>query len=478
MLDHTTPESVGINTEIIIEAISYLESQGVPMHSLIVARKGMIAAEIYWKPWNRDKLHRVYSCTKSFVSLAISFLVDDGLIELDDHITDFFPEYLPSPCPHELDDMTIRDMLMMRTCHRRTTYKEGGRGNYIPSFRKDWVRSFFQVAPDHEPGAFFIYDTSSTHVLGALVEKLTGMELLEYLRMKILDELSVDKSTYILKDPEGVSAGGSGLMIRPVDLLSVMDLIRKGGEGKINGDYLKEATSSLSETETGSCGTEADRKCGYGYQFWRMSHNSYAMVGLGGQFAIAVPDKEMTIVTTADTQMNPAWDQDIMKAVWMIVDNAGEPKKENKEKEIELKGIMESLSIPVSKGKAKKSEYYGREFSFKENMLGLESLVLTDKTFSMKVKGSNYSFSYAPGINTLNSFPIPQLSPCYVSGGWLPDDTFALYVQFSGEEQGTLRIQLGFTFISASVLMHLNGEISLEGFEGVASGKCELSQKG
>ena len=99
MLDHTTPESIGINTEIIIEAISYLESQGVPMHSLIVARKGMIAAEIYWKPWNRNKLHRVYSCTKSFVSLAISFLVDDGLIELDDYITDFFPEYLPSLCP-------------------------------------------------------------------------------------------------------------------------------------------------------------------------------------------------------------------------------------------------------------------------------------------------------------------------------------------------------------------------------------------
>ena len=209
-----------------------------------------------------------------------------------------------------------------------------------------------------------------------------------------------------------------------------------------------------------------------------MSHNSYAMVGLGGQFAIAVTDKEMTIVTTADTQMNPAWDQDIMKAVWMIVDNAGEPKKENKEKEIELKGIMESLSIPVSKGKAKKSEYYGREFSFKENMLGLESLVLTDKTFSMKVKGNSYSFSYTPGINTLNSFPIPPLSPCYVSGGWLHDDTFALYVQFSGEEQGTLRIQLGFTFVSVSVLMHLNGEISLEGFEGVASGKCELLQKG
>ena len=130
MLPHALPESLGISSSVIADAIAYLEGQGVPMHSLIIARRGAIASEIYWNPWNRDKLHRVYSCTKSFISLAVSFMIDDGYITLDDHAADYFPEYLPSPVPHEIADMTIRDMLMMRTCHRKTTYKEGGRGNF------------------------------------------------------------------------------------------------------------------------------------------------------------------------------------------------------------------------------------------------------------------------------------------------------------------------------------------------------------
>ncbi len=471
MLPHALPESLGISPSVIADAIAYLEGQGVPMHSLIIARRGAIASEIYWNPWNRDKLHRVYSCTKSFISLAVSFMIDDGYITLDDHAADYFPEYLPSPVPHEIADMTIRDMLMMRTCHRKTTYKEGGRGNFVPSFRKDWVRSFFQVAPDHEPGAFFIYDTSSPHVLGALCEKLTGRKLIDYLREKLFDALCVSDDTYFVLDPEGIPVGGSGLMIRPIDLLSVMDLIRCGGRGLINADYLKEATSALSETETGSSGIEADRKCGYGYQFWRMSRNAYAMVGLGGQFAVAVPDKEMTIVTTADTQMNPGWDQDIMRAIWMIADSVtSDSIPEDRAGSERLGRMIPGLRIPVSKGKAADSVYYGKEFIFGENMLSLTSLSFTEDSFRMRVGGTEYSFSYASGENAENAFPVDSMSPCYASGGWLRDGTFALYVQFSGEEEGTLRVQLGFREDRVSVIMHLNGEISLEGFEGVASG--------
>ena len=77
--------------------------------------------------------------------------------------------------------LTIRQMLTMRTCHDMNAYKIGG--------SPDWLGSFFTVTPDHVPGTNFSYDTASTHTLGALVEKLTGMELLDYLRTKFLDEL-------------------------------------------------------------------------------------------------------------------------------------------------------------------------------------------------------------------------------------------------------------------------------------------------
>ena len=471
MIEKARPEDIGISPNAITKALDDIDRKKVPIHSLLMMRHGKIFLEAYWAPWTADKLHRLYSITKSFTALLIGCLEEEGKLSLDDRIVDYFPEYCPEDIHPYLASLTIRDMLMMRTCHRKTTYKEGGRGNFVPSFRKDWVRSFFQVAPDHEPGAFFIYDTSSPHVLGALCEKLTEKKLIAYLREKLFDALGVSDDTYFVLDPEGIPVGGSGLMIRPIDLLSVMDLIREGGRDIINADYLSEATAALSETETGSSGLEADRKCGYGYQFWRMSHNAYAMVGLGGQFAIAVPDKDMTIVTTADTQMNSGWDQDIMRAIWMIVDSVTEDSiPEDKVGTVRLSMMIPGLRIPVSKGKASPSEYYGKEFAFGENMLSLSSLSFTADSFRMTVRGTLYSFSYISGENSENAFPVATMSPCYASGGWLSDGTFALYVQFSGEEEGTLRIQLGFKGERVSVIMHLNGEISLEGFEGVASG--------
>ena len=161
--------------------------------------------ESYYAPYTKDTLHRMFSVTKSFVSLAIGLLADEGRISLDDHIADYFPEKQPETGVHPYMQMlTIRQMLTMRTCHDVNAYKIGG--------SPDWVGSFFTVTPDHVPGTNFSYDTASTHTLGALVEKLTGMELLDYLRTKFLDELSFSKEAFILKSPDGkVSMDGSGM---------------------------------------------------------------------------------------------------------------------------------------------------------------------------------------------------------------------------------------------------------------------------
>lgn len=100
--------------------------------------------------------------------------------------------------------LTIRDMLTMRTCHDKTTYKGEG--------VTDWVGSFFTTKPVHAPGTQFSYDTSSTHVLGALIERLSGMNLLEYLRKSFLDEIGFSKEAFIIDDPYGVPMGGFWFM--------------------------------------------------------------------------------------------------------------------------------------------------------------------------------------------------------------------------------------------------------------------------
>ena len=116
--------------------------------------------------------------------------------------------------------MTIKQMLTMTTCHSKTTYKQ---------YDGDWVESFFRVEPSNLPGAVFSYDTSSTHVLSALVERLSGRKLMEYLRERCFDKIGVSKEAYFLPDPYGVSQGGSGLNCTLRDMLAVAELVMNEG---------------------------------------------------------------------------------------------------------------------------------------------------------------------------------------------------------------------------------------------------------
>ena len=83
-MQYRTPEKEGLASRDIREYVEKLEEFNLSTHSLIIMRHGKVIFENYWTPFNKDYLHRMYSVTKSYVSLAIGFLEQDGLISLDD----------------------------------------------------------------------------------------------------------------------------------------------------------------------------------------------------------------------------------------------------------------------------------------------------------------------------------------------------------------------------------------------------------
>lgn len=308
------PTEAGVSKGAVEGFLNALDGLPFDIHSVILIRGGKMLLEKYYEPYDRDTLHRMYSVTKSFVGLAVLCLADEGKIGLDDPITKYFPEY---PTEYEyIKNMTIRNMLMMRTAHKKTTYKA--------DLSSDWVKSYFTTEPTQIPGTVFSYDTSSSHTLGALVEKITGMELLDYLRTKFLDKIGFSKSAYCLKDPFGVSIGGSGLMATPLDLAKIAQFVMNGGaengEQLINPELISLAVSNLSPTDT-HCKCE-DEKQGYGMQFWRTRHDGFMLYGLGGQMAICLPNKDFIFVVTADAQECKDGVQMIRDVFWKeIYDN-------------------------------------------------------------------------------------------------------------------------------------------------------------
>ena len=309
----TFPEAKGISASCIIDTLSEIDIRGISMHSFLLCKDDCLVAEGYYAPVKKNDLHRMFSVTKSFVSIAIGLLQEEGRLSLDDSIVKFFPEYVPNTSEAHpwLLATTIRDMLSMRSCHASTTYDKF-------SSKTDWVKSFFTVAPTHKPGTVFHYDTSATHTLCALIEKLTNMKMLDYLRNKVLNEIGFSKEAYCLTDGFGVSMGGSGLMATSRDLMLFALLILNNGKlnGKqyISADYIKESTSF--QTATCVTGPVPSESQGYGLQFWVGEHNSIVCYGMGGQLAILLPEYNTAIVTTADTQGYQGGNQVIYDAIF------------------------------------------------------------------------------------------------------------------------------------------------------------------
>ncbi len=308
------PEEVGIPSESIEKILLTLQEKKIPLHSLLVMKSDKLIYENYFAPYEKDTLHRMYSISKSYTGVAILLLAARNRISLDDHITDYFPEYTDAHTNPRIKETTIRNMLMMRTPHTSSTYKN--------DLEADWVGSFFTTTPTQEPGTLFHYETCSSHVLGALVEKLTGKELLQFLKDELLFQLDYSKDSYMIKDPFNVSMGGTGLMSTPMDILKMLYLLYKKGtvvctDGQerslLPKELVDEATSNLTDTESVSHFLQQFK--GYGLLIWINDMDGFVLYGMNGQMAIAQPSRDLLVVTTADTEGIPNGEQIIYDAI-------------------------------------------------------------------------------------------------------------------------------------------------------------------
>lgn len=480
-----SPESVGIPSSCIANCLARLDRYQIPMHSFLLMRHDKLITEGYYSPCTADSLHRMFSITKSFTAVAIGLLADEGKLSLNDPITKYFPEKLPKRVHPWISAMTIRDMLMMRTCHAATTYKF--------DLNKDWVESFFTTPPTHPSGSLFHYDTSSAHTLCALIEKLTGSEMLHYIKKK-LPSLGLSEDSYILKDPFGVSMGGSGLVATSMDLMKFGYFLYK--EGCINGErllsasYLKDATSKLTETcVTAPIPSEA---AGYGYQIWQNEKNGFVCYGMGGQLIIVLPDYDMICVTTADTQGIGGGNQQIYNAIYEeilpFVQEEALPANDDTRSEychtisdLKLSPVKGSLSSSLISSINKKpykvcdhiqsvssdfeltNKWCFESFalSFDHNSQG----IYTSGTLSFVLNQTSYQLPF--GIQSVKTGCFPVYNMHYAaSGAWLSDNTFYIKANIIDSSVGSVHFQFSYKDDTLTIFMRKQEETMFNEFSG------------
>ena len=490
-MEYCSPEKAGVSSRAVRGYLEELEKNRLATHDVILVRGNEIFFENYWRPFQSDFLHRMYSVSKSFVSIAIGFLEQEGRISLDDKISKYFPKEMEGQTDENMRNQTIRHMLMMSTA-------KPGR-NWFQARTRDRVRFYFEndLNESRPPGTIYQYDSTGSFVLGALAERLTGMRLMEYLRLRLFDKIGVSKDAYCLECPGGHAWGDSAVICKPMDLMRVARFVLNmgnwDGEQILNEKYLAEATGR--RVHNNALGIEAYNSQGYGYQFWRTWQNSFAMLGMGCQFAVCVPDKDMILVYNGDNQGNSHAEAVIVDQFFERIVNhtADQPLEENLPEQKRLSAYADGLELAAAAGEAHsdfEKKINGKAYVLEKNPMGITRIKLSFSGDSGRLDYTNAqgakSIVFGMCRNEYGDFPQEGYAGtvgsvqtkghyyrCAASAAWVEPQKLFMKIQIIDAYFGNLNVTFGFRGDELGLFMNKNAEDFLDEYEGFASGKVQ-----
>ncbi|MGC8638568.1 MAG: serine hydrolase domain-containing protein [Isosphaeraceae bacterium] len=437
-LPRSSPEAQGVSSAAVLEFVEAADRNIEYMNSFMLVRHGHVVAEGWWAPYDARSRHSLYSLSKSFTSTAVGLAISEGKLSLDDEVLKFFPDDAPAQPSKNLQAMRVHDLLRMSTGH----VTEPARTPTEP-----WTKTFLKHEVPFKPGTHFLYNTSGTYMLSAIVQKATGKTVLDYLKPRLFEPLGIEDPTWETS-PQGISAGGYGLSIRTEDIAKFGQLyLQKGGWGRgmFSGgagvSYAKrpvpvawvEAATSR-QTSNGS-NPKSDWDQGYGYQFWRCRHGAYRGDGAFGQYCIVMPEQDAVVAITSGVKNMQA----VLDLVWdkLLPAFKRDMQPKNEEAHQKLVSKLASLSLPLVAGSGKPAEVVGKRFTFAPNPAKLEALVLDrgdgGDTLVLRSAGKDHQITCGHGQWQKGRLPMPMLGeqPAAASGGWTADNTYNARVCFT-----------------------------------------------
>ncbi|MFF5669230.1 serine hydrolase domain-containing protein [Streptomyces hygroscopicus] len=310
-LPTSTPAAEGVDARGVHAFLDTVEgAPDIEPHSLMILRHGRLIASGWWAPYTAERPQLLYSLSKSFTSTAAGLAAAEGLLDLDDPVISYFPEFAAEITDPGSRAMLVRHVASMASGHAGETVERAfGLDPHEP------VRGFLLLPPEHAPGTVFAYNQPATYTLAAIVQRVTGQSVTEYLRPRLFDPLGIGQTAW-LQHPAGRDLGFSGLFATTDAIARLGLLYLRGGvwEGRrlLPASWVAEATQERIPTEVGMReGPGPDWRRGYGFQFW-MSRHGYRGDGAYGQFCLVLPEQDVVIAATADTLRT----QEVLDAVW------------------------------------------------------------------------------------------------------------------------------------------------------------------
>lgn len=266
------------------------------LRTLLVARAGEPLVEEVFRGPGLDRPVNVKSVAKSVISALVGIAIGKGLLEgLDQPIAPLLEDKLPKHPDPRLRAITIGHLLAMRAGLERTSGPFYGA--WVTS--RDWVRYALSRPFVDEPGGAMLYSTGNTHLLSAILTRVSGRSTLALARAWLGEPLDITIPPWP-KDPQGIYFGGNDMLLSPRAMLRFGELYRQGGvfrgqrvlpEGWVEASWTPQVHSPF----TGHA---------YGLGWFRARAQGQEVAyawGYGGQMLHVVPGLELVSVMTSDT---------------------------------------------------------------------------------------------------------------------------------------------------------------------------------
>ena len=412
----STPEAEGVSSQGILDFLTAAGKSKHEFHSYMIVRHGKVIAEGWWNPYRPDLKHSMYSVSKSFTATAVGFAINEGRLKLTDKLISFFPNDVPDSISQYLSALAVKDLLTM------SVGQQPDPTGVTVSRDTNWIKGFLSTPILYQPGSRFLYNSMATYALSAIVQKVTGEKVIDYLKPRLFDPLGIKEMDWET-DPKGINTGGWGLRVKTEDMAKFGELfLRKGnwkGKQLLPTGWAEEASTlkivqhpELPQSRKDS----SDWEQGYCYQMWRCRNNAFRADGAFGQFIIVMPEQDAVVVITAETTDM----QGEINLVWKYLLPAMKKNKLPANKLLAAKLTQRSalLSLPPASAttvSANQQRISGKAFFIERNDRKIESIRFGFEknvcTVNLKTDTAEHRLAFAAGKwkNNVTSKPGPYL---------------------------------------------------------------------
>jgi CubicO group peptidase (beta-lactamase class C family) len=270
-----------------------------PLKTVIIARNGEVLAQRGYRRHTIDAPTNIKSASKSIVSALVGIAIDKGILTgVDQKIAPLLKSELPANPDPRINDITIGHLLSMQAGLARTSGRNYGR--WVAS--KNWVRAALAQPFDDDPGGDMLYSTGSTHLLSAVMTRLTGRSTLDIAREWLGPAMGFTIASWD-RDPQGIYFGGNQMAMSARSLLAFGELYRNGGRTTNGGQLISRSWIKQSWHPRTASRFTGDA---YGYGWFMRNiagEDVFYAWGYGGQMLYIVPSLELTTVMTSDDSL-------------------------------------------------------------------------------------------------------------------------------------------------------------------------------